>query len=70
MGACWRTSWPLSYTTQMKPGVELVFWELVGKPQLIGKHRRMRIWVHCNLLHTQTRTNTHTHLKAEFLVLR
>lgn len=50
-GACWRTLWLLSYTKQMRLGVELLFWELLGKPQLTGKPGRMRIWVHCNLLH-------------------
>lgn len=50
MGACWRTLRPLSYTKQMRPGVELLYLEFLGKPQLTGKAGRMRIWVHCNLL--------------------
>lgn len=33
----------LSYTKQTRPGVKLLFWELLGKPQLTGKPGRMRI---------------------------
>ena len=51
MGAFWRTLRPPSYRKQMRPGVELLFWELLGKPQLTGKPGRMGIWVHCNFLH-------------------
>lgn len=26
-GGCWRTLWPLTYTKQMRPGVDLLFWD-------------------------------------------